>query len=254
MIKGGYILQPRSFDKSEASHLPPVTRELWFYILRNVNHSKRLGFERGQGFFSLGHIQEALCWYSGFRKNTYSKPQLTKSLRRLCERNMVATTKATRGIVITVCNYDEYQTASNYEGNGEGTTEETRRKSKGHTINKNDEECKNEEEPKPIVVKHDVEEVVNLLNSTTGSKYRATTKATSSIITARINEGFTVDDLKTVIIKKSKEWLGTDMAQYLRPSTLFAPKNFEGYLNQPDQQQQQSKNDGSNVFQDYKCV
>jgi len=91
------------------------------------------------------------------------------------------------------------------------------------------------EEPKTIVVKHDVEEVITFLNSTTGSKYRASTKATASIIIARINEGFSVEDIKTVITKKSKEWKGTDMAQYLRPSTLFAPSKFEGYLNQPDQ-------------------
>jgi len=147
MIDGGYILQPRSFDKSEASHLPPATRELWFYILRNVNHSKRLGLERGQGFFSLDHIQEALCWYTGFRKNTYSKPQLTKALRRLRERNMVATTKATRGITVTVCNYDEYQDPKSYEGKNEETTKETRKNLGGRTINKKVEECKKQEQP-----------------------------------------------------------------------------------------------------------
>ena len=46
-------------------------------------------------------------------------------------------------------------------------------------------------------------------------------------------DGFTVDDFQTVITKKAKEWQGTDMAQYLRPETLFGTK-FEGYLNQPE--------------------
>ena len=46
-------------------------------------------------------------------------------------------------------------------------------------------------------------------------------------------DGFTVDDFQTVITKKAKKWQGTDMAQYLRPETLFGTK-FEGYLNQPE--------------------
>ena len=47
-----------------------------------------------------------------------------------------------------------------------------------------------------------------------------------------MNDGFTVDDFKAVIDKKAKEWKGTEMAQYLRPETLFGTK-FESYLNAP---------------------
>ena len=79
----------------------------------------------------------------------------------------------------------------------------------------------------------DTENIISFLNSTTGSKYKASTDKTRRLIAARIAEGFTVDDFKTVISKKAKEWQGTDMAQYLRPETLFGTK-FEGYLNQPE--------------------
>lgn len=77
------------------------------------------------------------------------------------------------------------------------------------------------------------EDIVTFLNSVTGSNYRSTTDKTRKLIAARIAEGFTVDDFKAVITKKAKEWQGTDMAQYLRPETLFGTK-FEGYLNQPE--------------------
>lgn len=77
------------------------------------------------------------------------------------------------------------------------------------------------------------EDIVNFLNSVTGSNYRSTTDKTRKLIAARLAEGFTVDDFQTVITKKAKEWQGTDMAQYLRPETLFGTK-FEGYLNQPE--------------------
>lgn len=77
------------------------------------------------------------------------------------------------------------------------------------------------------------EDIVSHLNSVTGSSYRSTTSKTRKLIAARLAEGFTVDDFKAVITKKAKEWQDTDMAQYLRPETLFGTK-FEGYLNQPE--------------------
>ena len=145
-IHGGYVLQPRIFDKSEASKMSPVTRELWFYLLRNVNHSDNGKFKRGQGFFQFSDIQEDLHWYVGYRKMMYSKPQLTKALRRLCEGNMTATAKATRGIIITVLNYSIYQDPKNYEGNDEGSTKKQRRDFGGNTINKNGKNEKNVKE------------------------------------------------------------------------------------------------------------
>jgi hypothetical protein len=152
VIPGGYILQPRIIDGSDLSGFPPVTRELWHYLLRNVNHARneRLNIDRGQGFFRLSDIQDDLKWYSGYRKNIYSKPQLTKSLRRLREGNMVATAKETRGLLITICNYDYYQDPENYEGNGEETAKGSRKKSKGRTINKNGKNNKNENKDKPF--------------------------------------------------------------------------------------------------------
>lgn len=75
-------------------------------------------------------------------------------------------------------------------------------------------------------------DIVEYLNTVVGSNYRYQSKATQRLINARLNEGFTVDDFKAVIDKKAKEWKGTEMAQYLRPETLFGTK-FESYLNAP---------------------
>jgi uncharacterized phage protein (TIGR02220 family) len=78
-----------------------------------------------------------------------------------------------------------------------------------------------------------VAEVVQALNDETGSHYRPTSKATMRHVLARLREGFTVEECKEVIRKKSVEWGGTEMAKYLRPETLFGSK-FEGYLNAPE--------------------
>ena len=85
---------------------------------------------------------------------------------------------------------------------------------------------------KPDCLPIKVGEIVDYLNAAIGSSYRASSKKTTSLIRARLNEGFTVDDFKAVIDKKSASWGGTDMAKYLRPETLFGTK-FEGYLNEP---------------------
>lgn len=73
--------------------------------------------------------------------------------------------------------------------------------------------------------------IIDYLNESIGSKYKYTTKETIKDIKARFKEGYELDDFYDVIDKKVKEWLNTDMEQYLRPSTLFGNK-FENYLNQ----------------------
>ncbi|WP_105995747.1 conserved phage C-terminal domain-containing protein [Staphylococcus agnetis] len=74
-------------------------------------------------------------------------------------------------------------------------------------------------------------DVIDYLNQQTGKQYKSTTKKNQTVIRARSDEGFNLDDFKKVIDNKVSEWKGTDMEKYLRPETLFGTK-FEGYLNQ----------------------
>lgn len=76
-------------------------------------------------------------------------------------------------------------------------------------------------------------EVIEYLNKKTGSAYKASSKANISVIRARLNDGYTVEDCKKVIDTKAGQWLNNaDMVKYLRPETLFRPSKFEGYLNE----------------------
>lgn len=74
--------------------------------------------------------------------------------------------------------------------------------------------------------------IVEYLNEKAKTAYKSKTKDTQKHINARLAEGFTVDDFKTVIDKKCTEWIGTEWEKFLRPSTLFGTK-FEQYLNAP---------------------
>ena len=74
-------------------------------------------------------------------------------------------------------------------------------------------------------------EIIEYLNLKTGSKFKPTTKPYVQAIRSRLKEGYTVDDFKTVIDKKCREWQGTKLEKYLTPKTLFAPSHFDTYLN-----------------------
>lgn len=82
-----------------------------------------------------------------------------------------------------------------------------------------------------VSFKSSCEEIISYLNAKIGAKYKPTTAKTKTAIHARMDEGFSIEDFKTVIDKKCREWTGTDYEKYLRPETLFGTK-FEGYLNQ----------------------
>lgn len=73
--------------------------------------------------------------------------------------------------------------------------------------------------------------VIEKLNNLANTSYRSTTKKTKSLIRARVEEGFTLEDFYKVIENKVSEWQGTEYEKYLRPETLFGTK-FENYLNQ----------------------
>ena len=79
------------------------------------------------------------------------------------------------------------------------------------------------------------EEIINYLNLKANTHYRHNIKKTQSLISARFNENFTLDDFKRVIDNKVNEWKNTEMEKYLRPETLFGTK-FESYLNQKEKE------------------
>ena len=82
------------------------------------------------------------------------------------------------------------------------------------------------------IYKESIEEIINYLNNKIDTHYRTTTPKTKQLITARLNEGFKVDDFKTVIDNKYSTWFkDKKMCNYLRPETLFGTK-FENYLNE----------------------
>lgn len=74
-------------------------------------------------------------------------------------------------------------------------------------------------------------EIIDYLNKKTGQNLHSTTKSYQRLIKARWNEGYKLQDFKTVIDNKSFEWQGTEFWKYMVPKTLFAASHFDDYLN-----------------------
>ncbi|RRD29861.1 prephenate dehydrogenase [Streptococcus minor] len=84
---------------------------------------------------------------------------------------------------------------------------------------------------------------IQYLNQETGHAYKFIATHTK-FIQARYKEGYTLEDFKKVIDTKVAQWKNnSQMAQYLRPKTLFSPSNFDSYLNEVPNHSQPVNND-----------
>lgn len=75
----------------------------------------------------------------------------------------------------------------------------------------------------------DARSVLHVLNEGSGKKFREA-DGNLAIISQRLNEdGVTFEGVRLMVNRQCKLWLGTEMAEYLRPETLFRKSKFDGY-------------------------
>jgi uncharacterized phage protein (TIGR02220 family) len=252
-ISSGYYLKARIIADKPIAHASPHIREVWDYILREANYKdNRYGnfmVKRGQLFRSYKDIREALHWKIGWRKEMYSENQMKTTMRYLKKALMITTKKALGGVLITVINYDTYQNPKNYESTNENTNESTCC-APMKTLSSSDNNNKDKELKKvknknitPVEKNSTPRRVIELLNQTCGKNFNTQTEAHRKAINARLSEGHTFEDFKTVIEFKNQDWTKDavfthqdgktkKVRDYLQPSTLFSSKNFDKYLNE----------------------
>lgn len=136
-IKGGFYIKARCIQESDIATAPPHVREIWDWFIMKANHKDHKNLKRGQLLTSYRQILDGLCWYVGYRKCSYSKGQCETATKYLTKREMITTTKTTRGMIVTVLNYDKFQDPKNYENRIETENEPTRDIQCHDTINKN---------------------------------------------------------------------------------------------------------------------
>ena len=203
---------------------------LWIHLLLQANHKEREVRLGGKdiiikpGQFITGRKQ--LSKETGISETTIERV-LTDF-----EKNgqQIGQQKTTKNRLITIINWGLYQ------GDGQRNGQQTDNK---RTTNGHKQERKNDKNERKKVKKEvsfpktqeKIKEVIELLNERVGKNFQPTNQSTRAFITARLNEGRTMEDFKLVIEYKCKEWLHDEkMLKYLRPSTLFRASNFENYL------------------------
>ena len=215
----GFVIVPRELMQNQwYTHSPTIHLYLHCLLRANYTDSEWHGItiQRGQFVTSLNTLSQ---------ETGLSIKQIRSALDRLKKAGYVASKQTNKYRIITMLNYDEMQqTASKMASKGQTkgkqrATDKENNKGTNIIVGQN-----------PTAYSNEIKTIVDHLNSKLGTHFKTSSIDTRKHITARLREGYTLEDFKTVIDSKTKEWRGTDNQKYLRPETLFG-KKFEGYLN-----------------------
>lgn len=75
-------------------------------------------------------------------------------------------------------------------------------------------------------------QILDFFNETTGRNQRAI-KSNLTAIKARLKDGYTIEEIKKVIVVKTMDWKNDpEMSKHLCIETIFRPTKLEKYVNQ----------------------
>ena len=243
---GGFIkLFRQILDWEWYDDLP--TCRLFIHLLLKANYAERnwhgQTIERGSCITS----------YATLASETGLNPeQIKRALKNLTKTGEIKRIATNKNTVICVVKYADFQgfgfeyneqTTSKEQTENKQKTNEQQTNNKQTTTTKEIKNKRNKESkniytslPEDKNIAEIVETVIQMLNVETDKKdgegFSPRAKKNVELISALIHEGYTVNDLKTVIEKKCDSWL-TDpvMKSNLRPSVLFGDK-FDEYLHE----------------------
>jgi hypothetical protein len=132
------MLARKIMDSMVWQEKPSWWLKVWLYILMKVNHSDNAQFKRGTNFFNTSTIFHDCALYN----ENIKERSVRNVISGFRKSHMIVCKKTTRGVIITVVNYDQYQDFTAYKSPQESPTESPPRgQQKVHgksTINNND--------------------------------------------------------------------------------------------------------------------
>lgn len=184
---GGFIFLSRKIFNSRVLQGPPLHFKLWVWMLLKANwtDNKRTGLKRGQFFASIDDMREAMSWKVGYRKHKPTKGEIRWAYETFTNNTMISRMNSTRGQIITILNYDKYQSPENYEQHSNNT-------------------------PNSTVTTHYTKERYNTINKKRdrGNKKRGRLLPKDFSITEKMGVWFRDQGFKNIEIKKAtEEWL-----------------------------------------------
>ena len=208
--------------------------KLWIHCLLKASHAEHeqlIGtqiIKLDPGQFVTGRDALAEEFNKGVKKSeVVTARTLWRWLKKFEEWQMLSIKSTTQFSVVTILKWSDYQKGVQRVSNACPTdVQRVSTNNNDNNVNKN------------IYV-----EIIGFLNEKAGTNFKHSTNKTRDLIKARLNEGFTVNDFKTVIEYCCKEWKGKVFSNgkigdsYLRPTTLFNNK-FDERLNLAKQNKQ----------------
>lgn len=243
---GGFIkLFRQILDWEWYDDLP--TCRLFIHLLLKANYAERnwhgQTIERGSCITSYATLAS---------ETGLSQEQIKRALKNLTKTGEIKRIATNKNTVICVVKYADFQgfgfeyneqTTSKEQAENKQKTNEQQTNNKQTTTTKEIKNKRNKESkniytslPEDKNITAIVETVIQMLNVETDKKdgegFSPRAKKNVELISALIRDGYTLNDLKTVIEKKCDSWL-TDpvMKSNLRPSVLFGDK-FDEYLHE----------------------
>jgi uncharacterized phage protein (TIGR02220 family) len=192
---------------------------LWIHLLLSANHEPAtVRLDDGREI-ELAAGQLIVSRSSLARATGICESKIERTINRYNNEQMIEQISFSKFRIISICNWHEYQ-------GGEQITEQITNQ-KPNTVK----EVRSKK--KDIGVSGSVfQQVATAMNEATGKQYRSNGAELVKRVSARLKEGFGLDDFVSVIQHKAGQWgADTKMSGYLRPETLFGSK-FESYLNE----------------------
>ena len=201
----------------------PEALAVWVRLLCEANFEDKkanvcgqlVEVKRGQLVFGL----DAFSARSGV-----SVKKLRRIIDMLIRDGMVGRQVMSKFSIITITCYDKHQDVGSQEA-GKGQAEGKQRAAPKEVKNLRREEdllsCEHDEA---------ISAVIDRINEITGQRLQPSAKVHRENMSARLNDGFSLEDLMAIVEVKSAEWMGTKQQVCLVPKTLFRPSNFDRYL------------------------
>lgn len=234
MADGGWI---KLYRKTRQSFVwtDPNLLKLWLLLLIKASHSDSKFLFNGQeisvtsGQLVTGaHVLASEMNEGVPRDKAVTWRSVWRWVKKFENAEMLTIKSTSQYSVITITNFNNYQSGDKRVTSDCQSTDNqvtTYKNLKNEKNEKNINHSSTSAEPHV-----DFDKLFEYLNEKSGKHFK-NTATNRKLVHERLREGFTPKDLQTAIDNVTAGWLGTDMEQYIRPSTIFRASKFEGYVN-----------------------
>ncbi|WP_312839188.1 conserved phage C-terminal domain-containing protein [Pantoea piersonii] len=196
------------------------TEQFPFWSEKTVKRA--LSSLRGMGLIYVEQLKKTQHDRTNFYAINHASPLLSDGDNLTPSKRAIRPARKGQSVPMDKVNLNP-STGSTWAALTENTTEITTESTTGNS-------CQVAAQPdRDVEMTDNAKKVLAHLNMITGAKFQVS-KSSLENIRARLAEGYELSELLLVVDYKNAHWQNTEQAQYLRPATLFIPKNFPGYL------------------------